>query len=222
MAENNSSAPAAIRRVRSTSDLVIAFLAIAGGGAIVIYASGMPRLVTGQLGTGLFPTVVGIMLSLFGMALVFQTLRPRKKQAGAAAREDEGESGELPANVLEIEPLAAELIAEDAAAVPGGGAPSTPMDDDAGGESSVTVAEESSARLAVNALVVGGSVLAYILLADVVGFLPVMLLILIAIQKVLGGSWVSAILVSIGLTAGLYLVFEKLLLVQLPNGIVGI
>lgn len=221
MTDNNVSASAATRRVQSLPDLVIASLTTVGGIAVIIYASGMPRLSTGEIGSGLFPTVIGIGLVLFGAVLTLQSLRPSKGDAGPLEIGDGGVNRDaLPSNVLEIEPLAAELLAEDAASGAARG-PAKPEADEAP-HANVTIADESRSRLLVNALVVGGSVLAYILLADVVGFLPLMFVILLTIQKVLGGSWLSSILVSAGFTAVLYLVFEKLLLVQLPDGFVGI
>lgn len=178
-------------RVRSMPDLIISVIAIVGGAGVIIYASGMPRLNTGMLGPGLFPISVGIMFIIFGTILLFQTLRGSTH----------GEFNEDIAIQAE-ESVGDELeLAED--------------------EGNVVVVDESRTRLVVNAVVVAGGVVAYMLLAEHLGFIITMMLILLVIQKVLGGSWLSSILISAGLTFGLYLMFEKLLLVQLPDGLMG-
>lgn len=189
MAHNSTSAPATTWRVRSVPDLTIGVLVILTGVAVIIYASSMPRLHTGAMGPGLFPTTVGIFLAIFGSILIFQTVRPRADEPTR-------------------QPLLDEVMNDDA----------TP---DAEEAANVSVVAESPKRLALNALVVAAGVVAYILLAEPLGFSLTMLLILGAIQRVLGASWKSTVLVSAGLTLGLYLMFEKLLLVQLPNGLLG-
>lgn len=80
---------------------------------------------------------------------------------------------------------------------------------------------ESAGRLAVNGLVVIGGIIAYILLAEHLGFIPTMFLVLFAIMVSLKEKIWRAALISAVITAILYLAFEVALLVQLPDGILG-
>ncbi|MBC5811230.1 MAG: tripartite tricarboxylate transporter TctB family protein [Candidatus Eremiobacteraeota bacterium] len=71
----------------------------------------------------------------------------------------------------------------------------------------------------VTTLAVAALVIAYALLLPRLGYVASTLLILMAILNVLrAGSWWSTLLFSIGMTGGLYLIFEKVLTIGLPSG----
>ena len=72
---------------------------------------------------------------------------------------------------------------------------------------------------ALNLLFVTGVVLAYIFLAEPVGFLFLVPPLLLATLKWLKVSWKLSILTAAGVTLFIYLLFAKLLLVPLPRGI---
>jgi putative tricarboxylic transport membrane protein len=73
----------------------------------------------------------------------------------------------------------------------------------------------------LNALSVTGAVVLYLVLADVVGFAATMVLLLVGLMLRLGARPLLAVLASAGATAFLYVIFEKVLLVPLPHGILG-
>ncbi|KMY23913.1 Tripartite tricarboxylate transporter TctB family protein [Actinobaculum suis] len=177
----------------SIPDLVISLIAIAGGIGIIIYGFGMRRLSTGHLGPGLFPIVGGILFIVFGAILAIESLR------GTV----ESESEELD-EILEAHAAAG----EDEEKIGAGG--------------SFEFTDESKSRLVVNGLVVIGGVLGYILLAEHLGFILTMFLMILAIMLALKEKPIRAVVFSAVVTAVLFLAFEKGLLVQLPDGILGI
>lgn len=160
-------------RSRSGVDIAIGAVVAAIGIGVIIYASGLARLNTGAIGAGLFPTVIGIFMVLFGGILLIQGLRGS-------------------------------------------------VQDPAGGQTEAArAAGENPWRLILNGAAVVGVVVAYLLLADAVGFIPLMIILLALLQIVLGARVLSAVIVAVVATAVLYVVFEQMLLVQLPNGILG-
>lgn len=72
-----------------------------------------------------------------------------------------------------------------------------------------------------NAVVVLGGIAFYVAAADVLGFAITMFVVLAAIMLVLRSRVLVAVLTAAGITAALYLVFELVLMVQLPNGFAG-
>ncbi|WP_407318650.1 tripartite tricarboxylate transporter TctB family protein [Isoptericola halotolerans] len=175
---------------RDLTDIIIGVVTMAVGAAVIVYAFGLPRLNTGDLGPGLLPAVVGAGLVLAGGILLAQAI------AGKVVPDDGG----------------AMALAENAAS----------ESDDTGDAGAYRIIGEGPRRLALNAVTVVGSILFYILTAEWIGFILTMFLVLCMIQFVLGARWRQAILVAIGTTAVLYMLFERLLLVQLPNGLLGI
>lgn len=173
----------------NVTDLIIGAIVILGGASVIVYALGMTRLNTGDLGPGLLPAVVGGGLVLAGTILLIQAVRGKV------------------------------VVDEDEAPVlPEGEATESLEQGDAG---AITVSDESPRRLALNAVTVVVSIVAYMLVSEWLGFILTMFLVLSVIQIVLGARWLQAVLVAIGTTVVLYLLFEKLLLVQLPNGLLG-
>jgi putative tricarboxylic transport membrane protein len=73
----------------------------------------------------------------------------------------------------------------------------------------------------VNALAVLGSVVAYLLLVDVLGFPITMCAILFALMWRLGSRPLVALAASVATTALIVLIFQQILLVPLPTGPLG-
>lgn len=72
-----------------------------------------------------------------------------------------------------------------------------------------------------NAASVVGSVVFYLVFADVLGFNLAMGVLLLGLMLRLGARWRVAVPSAVAATAFLYLVFERILLVPLPSGILG-
>ena len=73
----------------------------------------------------------------------------------------------------------------------------------------------------INMLLVPGLLIAYILLADSIGFIPLSIAILGILLYRLGSSLQTAIICSVVTTILLQLLFARVLLVPLPAGITG-
>lgn len=73
----------------------------------------------------------------------------------------------------------------------------------------------------VNALAILASVVAYLLLVDVLGFAITMCAILVALMWRLGSRPLVALAAAIGTTALIVLIFQQVLLVPLPTGPLG-
>ena len=185
-------------------DLVLGALSVVGGLAVVIYANGMPT-VGGLPGPGLFPMIIGWFFVVLGAGLVLQTLLAARR--GGAAPEA---GGTAPSGAEERAVVDHGTGEEAAAAVeaPAAGSTAAPASTEQGGHWS-------------NAAVVLGGIVFYVLAAEFLGFPLTMFLVLAAIMLVLRSRVVVALLTAAGITAGLYAVFELLLLVQLPDGFLG-
>ncbi len=74
-------------------------------------------------------------------------------------------------------------------------------------------------REKINALLVVLAVIFYILLADTLGFIPMAIIILIALMFRTGVSLRWSIVLGIGLTLAIYILFNRILHVPLPSGL---
>lgn len=74
-------------------------------------------------------------------------------------------------------------------------------------------------REKINALLVVLAVIAYILLVDTVGFIPIALVIMIGLMLRTGVSLSWSLIVGIGVTIAIYVLFNRILHVPLPSGI---
>jgi len=74
-------------------------------------------------------------------------------------------------------------------------------------------------REKINALLVVLAVILYILLVDTVGFIPMAMLIMLGLMWRTGVSLRWSLVVGIGVTLGIYLLFQRILHVPLPSGI---
>ncbi|MFC7404177.1 tripartite tricarboxylate transporter TctB family protein [Georgenia alba] len=145
----------------------------------------------GLPGPGLFPAIIGGFAVLFGLALVLKAVLEARRGRAAAAPQQE-------------------VPAEEDATAP----------EQTEGAVRTTLATSERARW-LNAGVVLGSIVFYLLVAETLGFLLTMFVILAAIMLVLRSRVVVALVTAACATALLYAVFELGLLVQLPDGLVG-
>ncbi len=175
------------------SDVIVGAAAVLGGIAVILYALTMPTIGDGKPGPGLFPGVVGGLAALFGLLLVvFAVVKWRRGTPVEAAA--------VPvASSPDEAPTPAEGADEDAVVV------------------DLELAQTKT-RAWVNALVVAGSIVFYVVAAPVLGFLVTMFVILLALMMTLGSKWVPALIIAVATTAALYALFELVLLVQLPDG----
>lgn len=218
--------PAVFWRRIPLNDLIIGIAAVALGVAMLVAGFGMPKLnKQGQLGTGLFPVAIGTGFTLLGLGLLITTLiKAARVQAspavtpvtvGAGDKGDEPEAEVVAVAVAEaIDEASEEGIDEPIEAT----AESIEATD---GSVTMEVAEESKGRLFINGATVIAGVAFYLLLSGTLGYLITMFIVMFVIQKVLGGKWLTSVLVAAGVTVLLWAVFDKLLLVQLPQGILG-
>lgn len=176
------------------SDVIVGAAAVLGGIAVIAYALTMPTLGEGRPGPGLFPGVVGGLAALFGLLLMAIAVVKWRRGTLVAQEPD----------------------------VPVASSPDEAVDpaEDADDSAVVVDLELAQSRTGawVNALVVVGAIVFYVVAAPVLGFLVTMFAILLALMKTLGSRWVPALIIAVATTAALYALFELVLLVQLPDG----
>lgn len=184
-------------------------------GAVVIpYGASMPYIREGIPGPGLFPMMIGGLLILFGVLLPLSTWigarregrrRHRAGAGGGAAAPGDGDGSEafaLPGAAVQDADGDTPVEALETAGV---------MDTDVGSD---------GPRRWINGAILLGGILAYVLLAPVLGFPITMALLVIAIVRSLRASWLAAVLTGVLASLGLWGLFEQVLLVQLPDGLI--
>lgn len=174
---------------RDRSGLITGSLAVVVGVVVIIYAAGMPEIREGIPGPGLFPTMIGGFLVLFGTALaLFSWFRGKRPET----------------------PLEALLETE-------------PADDHVETLGTTEGALATSQRSAtVNALAFVVAIAFYIVAAEFLGFMLTMAVLTIGLMLLLRVKPLRAVVIGLIATIALWALFEKLLLVQLPNGFLGI
>lgn len=176
------------------SDVIVGGAAVLGGVAVIAYALTMPTLGEGRPGPGLFPGVVGGLAALFGLLLIVTAVVKWRRGTPVAT---------------EAVPVA---TSPDEAAEPAEAADDTALVVD-------LELAQTRTKAWINALVVVGAIVFYVLAAPVLGFLITMFAILLALMITLGSRWVPALIIAAATTAALYALFELVLLVQLPDGL---
>ena len=76
-------------------------------------------------------------------------------------------------------------------------------------------------REKITALLVVLAVVFYVLVADTLGFVPVVLILMIGLMLRTGVSRRWGLTVGIGVTSAIYVVFERILHIPLPSGMLG-
>ena len=187
----------------AVGDVALGALSVVGGVAVVLHARGMPTMGEGLPGPGLFPMLIGWFFVVLGTALAVKAV--------VVARH--GGAGPVAGGTAPAAGGATEHRGTGEEPVPAAGEP----------DSGSTAASASTGRDGHwgNASVVLGGIVFYVLAAEFLGFPITMFLVLAAIMLVLRSRVAAALLTSAGITAGLYAIFELLLLVQLPDGFLG-
>lgn len=173
---------------RDRSGTITGLLSVALGVIVMIYAAGMPEIRPGIPGPGLFPTMIGGFMVLFGIPLALLSWFRGKP-----------------------------LVDED-----------TLLPSEHEESPTQTVGRTEGALASSNrsaALNAGGFIVAiifYIVAAEFLGFIITMALVTIGLMLLLQVKPLKAIVIGLATTFALWALFEKLLLVQLPNGFLGI
>ena len=195
-------------------NLLIGVLSVLAGAVVIPYGASMPYIREGIPGPGLFPMMIGGLLILFGVLLPLSTWigarregrrRHRAGAGGGAAAPGDGDGSEafaLPGAAVQDADGDTPVEALETAGV---------MDTDVGSD---------GPRRWINGAIPLGSILAYVLLAPVLGFPITMALLVIAIVWSLRASWLAAVLTGVLASLGLWGLFEQVLLVQLPDGLI--
>lgn len=181
------------------SDVIAGLGSVALGIPVLIYASTMPTL-GGAPGPGLFPGIIGALLVIFGVGVLVTAL-VRTHRPPAATDGGKSTGGAAPAQSDEVDSLPEGSMGE-------------------------ATADDPSPRLSagirwMNTAAILGAIIFYILVAEILGFIITMFVVLVAIMMVLRSRLGTALATAAAVTVLLYVVFQQLLLVQLPSGIVG-
>ena len=195
-------------------NLLIGVLSVLAGAVVIPYGASMPYIREGIPGPGLFPMMIGGLLILFGVLLPLSTWigarregrrRHRAGAGGGAAAPGDGDGSEafaLPGAAVQDADGVTPVEALETAGV---------VDTDVGSD---------GPRRWINGAILLGGILAYVLLAPVLGFPITMALLVIAIVRSLRASWLAAVLTGVLASLGLWGLFEQVLLVQLPDGLI--
>ena len=206
-AETSAASPRGALR----QNLLIGGLAVLAGAIVIPYGASMPYIREGIPGPGLFPMMIGGLLILFGLLLPMTTWIGARRTRGSLAGTDGGSAA---ATGTEADPFA----------LSGAAVPSTDEDVPEEGLEAVGVMDtdvgSDGARRWINGAILMGGIVAYVLLAPVLGFPITMALLVLAIARSLRASWLTAVLTGVLASLGLWGLFEQVLLVQLPDGLI--
>lgn len=206
-AETSAASPRGALR----QNLLIGGLAVLAGAIVIPYGASMPYIREGIPGPGLFPMMIGGLLILFGLLLPMTTWIGARRTRGSLAGTDGGSAA---ATGTEADPFA----------LSGAAVPSTDEDVAEEGLETVGVMDtdvgSDGARRWINGAILMGGIVAYVLLAPVLGFPITMALLVLAIVRSLRASWLTAVLTGVLASLGLWGLFEQVLLVQLPDGLI--
>lgn len=192
-------------------NLLIGGLSVLGGAIVIPYGASMPYIREGVPGPGLFPMMIGGLLILFGALLPLTSwLSERRVRAEGSTSAPAGG---------EIAPAEADPFALSGAAAPDSDG-DVPLEElETAGVMDTDVGSDGARRWINGAILMGG-IVAYVLLAPVLGFPITMALLVIAIVRSLRASWLTAVLTGVIAALALWGLFEQVLLVQLPDGLI--
>ncbi len=190
-------------------NLVIGALSVVAGAIVIPYGASMPYIREGIPGPGLFPMMTGGLLVLFGALLaVTSWLGARRERSHRAAL---AAVGSAPASAdAESLSLAGASVPDAEDDVPVDQLESTAvLDTDIGSD---------GARRWINGAILMGSIVFYVLFAQVLGFPLTMAILVTAIVRSLRATWWTALITGVLTALGLWAMFELGLMVQLPDG----
>lgn len=183
---------AATETQRDRSGLITGALSVVVGAIVLVYAAGMPEIRPGIPGPGLFPMLIAGFLVGFGILLAAFSWFGAKPKA------------------LNTAPVT-DLAERNA-------------DQDQVGTVGVTAGPLATSQRSalINALAFISAIIFYLVAAEILGFVITMSLIAIGLMLLLRVKPSVAIVIGLATAFALWGLFEKLLLVQLPNGFTGI
>lgn len=196
------------------NDLIAGALVVAFGAAVLLYVRGFPELAGGRPGPALFPGILGVLMVLFGLTLTVQATRRPPADADRAADPGTGADTSTPAEGVPVEGRPAEG---------GPRAATAQTEEERAGQS-----EEERAgalpwrRASANVAAVLGAVVAYLVLAGLLGSLLTMALVLALLMLWLRVRPVVALSAAVATSVLIYLLFDAFLLVPLPAGPLGL
>jgi|GEM_PF-57509 len=159
--------------------------------AEIAYSTTFPTLHGQAYGPSLFPVLIGCCLMACGFVLIFRGLRTRRSQARALT----SDHPQTDVGTTEFEANTTDPVW-------------------------IRFGEwASSPSRRINMALVPGSLIAYILLSNTIGFMPLSIVILSVLLYRLGSSLVLSLGIAIATTTLLQLLFAKVLLVPLPAGL---
>lgn len=188
------------RRMGRHPDLYLSLGSISVGVIVLIYALTLPTMGDGRPGPGLFPGIISSALILCGLALALRTVvHSRRVTAGQHDSADADEA-------IPEEPTG-DLDSGDA------------VPDTAVAGMDIERETVSTRRAWLNGVVMLASIVGYMVLAEPLGFIITMFLVTLVIMLLLKAKLISALVTSLALSFGMWLIFERGLQVQLPNGL---
>lgn len=206
------------------NDLIAGVLVVAFGAAVLLYVRGFPELAGGRPGPALFPGILGALMVLFGLTLTVQATRRPPANADRAADPGTGADTSTPAEGAQVEgaPVESEPV-ESEPAEGGPRATTAQTEEEMTGQSEQERAGALPRRRAsANVAAVLGAVVAYLLLAGLLGFLLTMALVLALLMLWLRVRPVVALSAAVATSVLIYLLFDAFLLVPLPAGLLGL
>jgi putative tricarboxylic transport membrane protein len=228
-APSDTAPEAATATVSVRGDLLVAAVCVIVGAIVIPYGASMPYIREGIPGPGLFPMMIGGLLILFGILLALTRLlaarRERLHQGElAAATNAAGDAGNAPGSAARA--TAAEAAAaqetKDSAAI---GVPVSEGDEaDLSQLETAAVMDtdigSDGARRWINGAILMGGIVFFVLFAEILGFPLTMAVLVTAIVWSLRARWWVALITGVLTSVGLWAMFERGLLVQLPDGII--
>jgi len=194
--------PISMRAIQKP-DMYLGLGTIGLGIAVLVYSLSLPTLGGGMPGPGLFPGIISVGFILLGLSLIVCEMLLARKNSGLESSEADAQR---------------HLVMNQGAGLADNESTGDPRESSIDG---VAIEEESlsARRVWVNGLVVLGSIIGYIVLAEHLGFIITMFLVSLAIMFVLKAKIPSTIVTSFILSFGMWAIFERGLQVQLPDGL---
>lgn len=221
-AADTSTAAGAVR-----GNVVIGVVSIAVGAVVIPYGAGMPYVREGIPGPGLFPMMIGGLLILFGALLILTSVlaaRRERRHADQIAEATSAAQATSAAGAATAAGAASAAGTSSAADTSGAAVPSDADDvpDDALESEAVMDTDIGSdgARRWINGAVLMGSIVFYVLFAEVLGFPITMAIVVFAIVFSLRAKWWVAAATAVLTSLALWAMFEQGLMVQLPDGLI--
>src|SRR5699024_4274550 len=190
-------------------NVVIGVVSIAVGAVVIPYAAGMPYVRERVPGPGLFPMMIGALLILFGALLILTSVLAARRERRHAGRIAEATAAAGTSAAADTSGAAVPSDADDA--------PDDALESEAVMDTDIG---SDGARRWINGAVLMGSIVFYVLFAEVLGFPITMAIVVFAIVFSLRARWWVAAVTAVLTSLALWAMFEQGLMVQLPDGLI--